>query len=51
MAERALTRRRASSLRFLKAVRALAVEPLRPRAVIVLLRSSFAAAERWKDDQ
>lgn len=39
-------RRRASSLRFLKAVRALAVEPLRPRVVMVLLRSNLAAAER-----
>ena len=42
-----MTRRRASSLRFLKAARAEAVWPLRPREVESLFQSSFRAAERW----
>ena len=42
-----LTLRRASSLRFLKAWSAVAVWPLRPREVEILVQSSFRAAERW----
>jgi len=44
-AERALSLRRASSLRFLKAEREAAVWPFRPREVVMRFQSILKAAE------
>ena len=45
---KAASLRRASSLRFLKAWREVAVLPLRPREVVMRVQSIFVAAERWR---
>ncbi len=42
-----MTFRRASSLRFLKAVSAFAVEPRRPSCVLIFNQSTFRAALRY----